>query len=268
MNRDRDKDKINPVKRKSLLNLLTRRSTKVEPQKESDIIDDTIVGDKSVSVQSTPIKQFHQSSLRRHNSSQNIGSASTTLEVEQPVRSNYCNRFSHQFSLCCSNESATPPPPSSGRLGSDNKSVNEVIHQNGNAVKDEPLIIVHKSPENPLEVNVLVQQQASSSDAKKDPPKPVFNEYQSSIAMSACRSRLRQKLLPPGIKIDLACNEQHFSSPNISEKLNETTGNNRSMSYDILTGVNRPASTDSLAKQSLIAAQLLHLIPAERARER
>lgn len=263
---NRDKDKTNH-KRKSLLNLLSRRSTKVEPQKDSEI-DGTIIDDKSVSAQSTPIKQFqHSSSLRRHNSSQNIGIASL-----DPARNNYCNRLSHQFSLCCAIESATPPP-SNVQINSNTKTTENVVHRNGNAVKEEPLIIVHKSPDNPNEVSVSVQEQDVVSDVKSDSSKPVFNEYQNSIAMSACRSRLRQKLLPPGISIDLASNEQHFSSPNISDKLEqslETKRNNRSMSYDVLTGVNRPssASADSLAKQSLIAAQLLHLIPAERARER
>lgn len=142
---------------------------------------------------------------------------------------------------------------------------------------------------------------------------PVFDEFQaSSIAMSACRSRLRQKLLPPGGSLDLPLMSssaaaaasasgstdvvQHFSSPNIvsggvgarllAHDYDDADGDsadaesafmaateegiaaNRSLSYDVLTGVKRPASADSLAKQSLIAAQLLNLIPAERARER
>lgn len=251
---NRDKDKSNP-KRKSLLNLLSRRSTKVEPH---DDADNTIADEKSVSVQSTPIKQYqHSSVLRRHNSSQTL--AITSIENSS------CNRFSHQFNLCCSIESATPPPPNLPT----NSDAKPIDHRNGNAVKDDPLIIVHKSPDNPSEVNVLVHEH-DGNDVKVDAPKPpVFNEYQSSIAMSACRSRLRQKLLPPGISIDLASNDQHFSSPNISEKASaEPKANNRSMSYDVLTGRPRTASADSLAKQSLIAAQLLHLIPVERARER
>lgn len=254
MNRDTD---TTNSKRKSLLNLLSRRSTKVEPHNDSDNI---ISGDKSVSVQSTPIKQYDQSSvLRRHNSSQALAADSS--------RNSSSNRFSHQFNLCCSTQSATPPPPNF-YVNSDAKSIDELIHRNGNghAVKDEPLIIVHKTPDNPNEVSVLVEQDDAKQDAK---PKPVFNEYQSSIAMSACRSRLKQKLLPPGISIDLASNEQHFSSPNISEKPSDAPKtNNRSMSYDVLTGRPSTASADSLAKQSLIAAQLLHLIPVERARER
>ncbi len=255
-----NRDKTNP-KRSSLLNLLSRRSTRVEPHNDSD--HTTIPDDKSVSVQSTPIKQYNRSSvLRRHNSSQ-------TLAIDS-ARNNCCNRFSHQFNLCCSIESATPPPPPTFHITTDTKQTEEPVHRNGNgnAIKDEPLIIVHKSPDNPSEVNVLVQEQNTvNKDANE--PKPVFNEYQSSIAMSACRSRLRQKLLPPGISIDLASNEQHFSSPNISEKPStEPQPRNRSISYDILTGRPSSSSADSLAKQSLIAAQLLHLIPVERARER
>lgn len=94
-----------------------------------------------------------------------------------------------------------------------------------------------------------------------------------SIAMSACRSRLRQKLLPPGTKMVVSQQEQHFSSPNIStEKTADKSllahRNSRSYSYDLLTAGNRPGSADSLAKNSLVAAQVLNLIPTEKARER
>lgn len=94
-----------------------------------------------------------------------------------------------------------------------------------------------------------------------------------SIAMTACRSRLRQKLLPPGTKMADSSIEQHFSSPNISsgkttDKLLAAHRNSRSLSYDLLSGVNRPGSADSLAKNSLVAAQVLNLIPTEKARER
>lgn len=167
------------------------------------------------------------------------------------------------------------------------------------------------------------------SATKTNPP--VFKEFQptssaassasgaatTSIAMSACRSRLRQKLLPPaGGSLDLPSSrfssppsmddeqqqdqhtrhnpqkQQHFSSPDIvlhqrrdnrsddaatdsfdtesvlQAATEEAVAANRSLSYDVLTGVKRPISADSLAKQSLIAAQLLNLIPAERARDR
>lgn len=98
-----------------------------------------------------------------------------------------------------------------------------------------------------------------------------------SIAMSACRSRLRQKLLPPSSSVDGAImqREQNLSFPNISDKdklidahESQQHRNSRSYSYDMLTNTKRTGKTESLAKNSLMAAQLINLIPTEVARER
>lgn len=98
-----------------------------------------------------------------------------------------------------------------------------------------------------------------------------------SIAMSACRSRLRQKLLPPSSSVDGGTmqREQNLSVPNISDKdklidghTSQTHRNSRSYSYDMLTNTRRTGKTESLAKNSLMAAQLINLIPTEVARER
>lgn len=97
-----------------------------------------------------------------------------------------------------------------------------------------------------------------------------------SIAMSACRSRLRQKLLPPSISVDSATMQQNLSFPNISDndKLSDAHTsqqhrNSRSFSYDMLSSnAKRTGKTESLAKNSLMAAQLINLIPTEVARER
>lgn len=98
-----------------------------------------------------------------------------------------------------------------------------------------------------------------------------------SIAMSACRSRLRQKLMPPSSSVDGATmqREQNLSVPNISDKdklidghVSQPHRNSRSYSYDMLTNAKRTGKTESLAKNSLMAAQLINLIPTEVARER
>lgn len=101
-----------------------------------------------------------------------------------------------------------------------------------------------------------------------------------SIAMSACRSRLREKLLPPGYmhKIQQAneqsSNEQQQNSSNITNnnKGDRSSGteqrNTRSFSCDILHSAKRSGRAESLAKNSLMAAQLINLIPTEVARER
>lgn len=96
-----------------------------------------------------------------------------------------------------------------------------------------------------------------------------------SIAMSACRSRLRERLLPPAYvnRQMQQSNEQHqhFSFPDIVEKSARQPvehRNSRSISCDLLANAKRTGKTESLAKNSLMAAQLINLIPTEVARER
>lgn len=338
----------------TLLNLLTRRSTKVEPSRsiDSNNLNTTSVA-AATSAHSSPIStlnQFRQGHLRRHSSTQNLSSIRRDESVS-PLRnvkrsavggipkkaksSSSTNRFSHQFTLCCSvHDDRMCTPPVSVRYNSlaqvdlrktlekpaDMNSItqietvlrNEVTKPENAALKSNghlPLlgssnsfttVTVHSNthPESnipvPTSSTSLDLPQTTTDDSSNDEPtdKPVvFNEYQSSIAMSACRSRLRERLLPPSGQLarslDLpnspssTATDQHFSSPNIctipsngsSPARDKPTAisalvTNRSLSYDVLTGVRRPASADSLAKQSLIAAQLLNLIPTERARER
>lgn len=348
----------------TLLNLLTRRSTKVEPSPSyQDNINSTLnpsnntdTNTGATSVHSSPIStlnQFRQGHLRRHSSTQNLSSIRrdesasplhkrTIGGIPKKAKSSTTNRFSHQFTLCCSvHDERMCTPPVSVRYNSmaqvelcrtlNKKPSDEILNapneNNGfgittkaettNKVPNGHVSLVpttnsfttatvHSNNLESLQVpsadttnpfNLLPMAQAlstdeSSNDDSTDKP-VVFNEYQSSIAMSACRSRLRERLLPPSghfvRSLDLPnsppiTTEQHFSSPNICTiasngsspardkstaiSASVVTNRNRSLSYDVLTGVRRPASADSLAKQSLIAAQLLNLIPAEKARER
>ncbi|KAM8708856.1 hypothetical protein ACLKA7_015772 [Drosophila subpalustris] len=105
------------------------------------------------------------------------------------------------------------------------------------------------------------------------------------IAVSACRSRLRLKLYPPGqelppLNVDesaenlkRATTPQHMSSPNIGTQsdvldgaLQDSSGM-RFMSHENMT-LHRQGSGTNLARQALMAAQALNLIPADKARER
>lgn len=117
---------------------------------------------------------------------------------------------------------------------------------------------------------------------------PVFGEFQTqSIAMSACRSRLREKLLLQsdgggvgvGGSLDLqfVCSDDSSDITPTALDMNaaaavQTSYARHCKSTDVVgersSGVKRPASADSLAKQTLIAAQVFNLIPAERARDR
>lgn len=121
----------------------------------------------------------------------------------------------------------------------------------------------------------------------------VFPIVGHSIAMSACRSRLRERLLPPGYinRSATQSNEQqhhphyqhqlqhqsqqqqqqHFSFPDIAGRSSCSSNeqrNSRSISCDLLANAKRTGRTESLAKNSLMAAQLINLIPTEVARER
>lgn len=139
---------------------------------------------------------------------------------------------------------------------------------------------------------------ASSFDKRTDYYRQ--NTY-NSIAISACRSRLREKLLPP-VEQRMAHKQQvqhvqqnHITTSSSSDgkedlftissahSTNEMVHSNQATATNCTTRETtntpphcetanhqdqRPASTDSLARQALMAAQVLHLIPTERARTR
>ncbi|TMW43483.1 hypothetical protein DOY81_011439, partial [Sarcophaga bullata] len=113
------------------------------------------------------------------------------------------------------------------------------------------------------------------------------------IAVTACRSRLRLKLFPPGkelppfgtefpakqdpdvSEIKRATTPQHMSSPNIASQT-EITGlvnqeqdaqSMRFMSHENIQ-IQRQTSSSGLARQALMAAQVLSLIPTDQARGR
>lgn len=250
---NKDLEKNGTKNKKSILDRLSRRSTKVEPQPNNSSHEE-----KNQSL--TNFNGEGSSSRQQPNTSNN---------------NNYNNRISSQFTMCCSiDEKQMTPTPINYNSDQEIKmnsslDLNKIefadkdddedisLIPNGNNSLPPPL----ESKSRPLEFCVNATQDK----------KPVFIEYDqpSSIAMQSCRSRLRQKLLPPGVRNEIL--ELNFSSPNISEELN-CQRENRSASYDTLVGttatVHRPASTDSLARHALMAAQVLHLIPAEKVRER
>jgi len=98
------------------------------------------------------------------------------------------------------------------------------------------------------------------------------------------RSRFRNRYLPNNepVRVSLAVEEvvgvrkmeQHFSNPDIPQMVpNSDFSERKSLSSDAIHNVakgpeSRPASADSLARHALMAAQVLHLIPTEKARQR
>ncbi|XP_016990132.2 inositol polyphosphate 5-phosphatase E [Drosophila rhopaloa] len=247
--------------------------------------------------------------LHRHSTdagSQSDGGADVVMRRKSPKhRSPNHNRFSHQFSLCCKAEKKplTPPvtvrynsiPDSNNVLRRDNLSLSWSMVDNnsvslhsseGSSHRPRPSSECASAPESPVASKTFFAQcspaaaQASvvrsESLQNRSPIRP--------IAVSACRSRLRLKLYPPGQElpplqsaeepgdIKRATTPQHMSSPNIAtqpdeiEPLQEQPGV-RFMSHENMT-LQRQGSGSNLARQTLMAAHALNLIPADKARER
>ncbi|XP_053683731.1 inositol polyphosphate 5-phosphatase E [Sabethes cyaneus] len=126
-------------------------------------------------------------------------------------------------------------------------------------------------------------QQSQDLQSQRVITKPVvFREYQNHTQrpIVSSKSRFKDRFLPPMPKLDgYEKMEQHFSSPNIADS-DDPPGigeqdTRKSMSFDMVNSGNdvepdiiHPNSTDSLAKQALMAAHVLHLIPADQARQR
>ncbi|KAH8270329.1 hypothetical protein KR018_008050 [Drosophila ironensis] len=247
----------------------------------------------------------------RHSSdagSQSDGGAEVVMRRKSPKhRSPNHNRFSHQFSLCCKAEKKplTPPvtvrynsiPDSNSVLRRDNLSLSWSMVDNnsgslqsseGSSQRPRPSSECASAPESPVASKTFFAQ-CSSAAANASVARSESLQHRSPIrpiAVSACRSRLRLKLYPPGQElpplhageesgpgdIKRATTPQHMSSPNIAtqpdglEALEEQPGV-RFMSHENMT-LQRQGSGSNLARQTLMAAHALNLIPAEKARER
>lgn len=235
------------------------------------------------------------------------------------------NRFSHQFSLCCKAEKKPMTPPVSVRYNSipdavvnatasnvlrrDNLSLSWSMMDNSGSMnshssegaasyqRPRPSSECASAPESPVASKTFFEQSGASATSSTHQhlhysPSSSSNKSDTvnrapirPIAVSACRSRLRLKLFPPGQELPplhpeesaetlkRATTPQHMSSPNIATQpdtldvgIQEMPGM-RFMSHENMT-LRRQGSGSNLARQALMAAQALNLIPADKARER
>lgn len=93
-----------------------------------------------------------------------------------------------------------------------------------------------------------------------------FDQFGNSIAMQACKSRLREKLLPPRLKDGNVDSRPH--SAEYSYEFTEQYEVEPQRTNDSFGPQGNGGGANSLAEQTLMAAQVLNLIPTERARER
>ncbi|KAH8364802.1 hypothetical protein KR084_011809 [Drosophila pseudotakahashii] len=257
-----------------------------------------------------PSSSKGKSHSHRHSSdagSQSDGGADVVMRRKSPKhRSPNHNRFSHQFSLCCKAEKKpmTPPvtvrynsiPDSNSVLRRDNLSLSWSMVDNnsvslhsseGSSHRPRPSSECASAPESPVASKTFAFAHCSPAAASASVARSESLQNRSPIrpmAVSACRSRLRLKLYPPGQElpplqaaeepgdIKRATTPQHMSSPNIAtqpdgiEPIQEQPGV-RFMSHENMT-LQRQGSGSNLARQTLMAAHALNLIPADKARER
>lgn len=215
-----------------------RKSPKVEPQTSSE---DEIQrpASRQISV---------RSKLERSNTLSDLNTAGELDGNKLDV-----DNASNRYSFCCTTDT-------NGLVNSDSGI------DNANSNEEELSTSINiPSSSRPLGVR------NSPSSLQYNPPK--YEAYPSPILLS-CRSRFREKFIPPP-------SEQFNSSPDIpttqcSSSLTMRRDDRKSGSCDtIAASLNKECcsdpdrvSADSLARQALVAAQVLHLIPTEKARQR
>ncbi|XP_059619169.1 inositol polyphosphate 5-phosphatase E [Phlebotomus argentipes] len=228
--------------RKTFLGIIARKSTRVEPQNDVTAEEDVQEARNAESVDANGIRK-------------------RSSDAKSPKK--LANRFSDHISsgICCSTvDSRALTPPGLVRRGSRSTPNSPTI---GGLAEEVP----KKRYSKMLEGSYSLDDGSSSSRQLNQTFTPPERQ---SIAVSACRSRLRKKLFPPGMDIE----QINMSAPNIASNEASEHRKSRSYSYDTLPGVSgnalqqRPTSADSLARNTLMAAQVLNLIPTEKAREK
>ncbi|KAL1402580.1 hypothetical protein pipiens_006028 [Culex pipiens pipiens] len=204
------------------------------------------------------------------------------------------NRLSGQFNLCCSVDEAVLKSPKKNRYSD----------PHGGGVLSAGHSLEYDQQLQQRRQQLRLELSAKTSDNKGSPSlngascrplelgsgdnrvetKPVvFREYPNHTqrAIMSSKSRFKDRFLPPLPKLDgYEKMEQHFSSPNIADKedppgVDDQRDSRKSMSFDTVTSENdgdsglvNPVSADSLARQALMAAHVLNLIPVDKARQR
>lgn len=230
-----------------------RRSTKIEPQPNTSS-DDSIANESQMqSDEQVLLEHKHKKVLERNNTFPRLN-ASLDPKDELELPSNNTNRYS----ICCSTVTTA-----NGMVNSD--SGIEGATSNEEEAPSTPSLNVPSSAR-PLAVR--------SSPAQYNLPS--YESYPSPILLS-CRSRFRDKFLPPSSD-QYSSLKDHSSTPDIPTHSAPVRQDSRkSGSFDTIAmasgkqndgSADTGSRTDSLAKQALMAAHLFHLIPTEKARQR
>lgn len=219
-----------------------RKSPRVEPQTSSE---DEIQRPESRQI-TVKCKNERSNSLSNLNTS--IDNEGEQLEVVSAAANN-------RYSFCCT----TTDTDLNGLVNSDSG-----IENNVTSNEEEPTTPLNiPSSSRPLGVR--------SSPAYSQYNLPKYEAYPSPILLS-CRSRFREKFIPPSLEQfnsnpDIPTTQSIPSPPIIKENKKSGSYDTIALSRECCSEQDR-VSADSLARQALVAAQVLHLIPTEKARQR
>lgn len=268
-----------PKKSNNFLGILNRRSTKIEP-KQNMSSDESLLnsGEELGDTRQSSPKQgiFNKKQLERNNTcpALNLDPMTTSsnanyLSPRSPKEIENNNRYS----FCCATDSEKQLLAANGATSeisnNNNLTVDTEISPNEKRTPSPSPTLAHQSSTRPLEIK-------STSNYVLPP----YSSYPSPIF----RSRFREKFLPPDGNLD-----QHNSSPNIATQSPSPVSrqhSRKSGSFDTIAyneqnqneqkengengekEDNAVDSTNSLARQALMAAHVLHLIPTDKARQR
>lgn len=233
-----------------------RRSTKIEPQNMNTSSDDSIANDSD----QQKLLMRNKKILERNNTFPKLNmslSPKDNVQDELALPSN--NNNNNRYSICCNNVTTA-----NGIVNSDSGIEGATSNEEEPTT---PLIV-------PSSTRPLALRSSKNAQHYNLPP---YESYPSPILLS-CRSRFRDKFLPPASD-QYSSLKDHSSTPDIPNHSSPVKQEHRkSGSFDMITtdsGVkanenrNDPArSSDSLARQALMAAHVFHLIPTEKARQR
>ena len=233
-----------------------RRSTKIEPQNTSS--DDSIANESQVHSDHLSLISHNKKVLERNNTFPNLITSLSPKEANPTLELPITNNNNNRYSICCNTVTAA-----NGLINSD--SGIEGATSNEEEAPSTPSNV--PSSARPLAVK--------NSQAAQHYNLPSYESYPSPILFS-CRSRFRDKFLPPSM-VQYNSFKDHSSTPDIPTHSTPVRIESRkSGSFEMIVDSGEkecctdPArvTADSLARQALMAAHVFHLIPTEKARQR
>jgi hypothetical protein len=212
--------------KKPFLSLLARRSTKVEPQTfddhnsshENQSFDPTLsLNNVSNTDHSTTTNNHNQLDLPSTSKTLPKSTIFTVQHRDKLLNNNNSCSNSNRLSLCCSLEdkNCSPSPPINPRFSQPTSKKDMIyLRDTLNLDLNKTFVVDSKTDDNKQQAETTDKKTAEAVAANM---KTTVEQRCSQIPISACRSRFRQRLLPPGHSTDsLLIKEMTTNKPNLN----------------------------------------------------